>query len=377
MQTDQSPSHPNILISTLTSNLIFLAIFFTLFFLSNDSVRPLFFAGNIFIFLTSSFIYLAIMFLKLKLRIRLDYFAPQKNVFLSKSTFKKLKNLERQYAQNILMTQHFSAYAAIALLINLFASNNYLDIFLMILFNILYISILNITAISNFLSLHNVSLSSIRTLDMPTQNLQDQDLIQQKTMPQKTVPQKSTKTAPKNRKKKTLIDLTKNTHQSSVKIDIPNHPSEFSRQLNDHLYQVSAHLLGQHYHQIQSVIKIFNDIKITQDTSNLSQHKNEELHAFQKNCLEKIKQDIDTYIAFDPNKRKRGNVDLQMVPNAWLTRQLTKHATHLVQKITFLYQHDLQSFIDHQAIVEQKLKTNEPDFIIHPTQSQPNNKNKY
>lgn len=376
MQTDQSPAHPHLLVLTLTSNLLFLAIFSTLFLIFNGSIKPLFSSAHIVILLTSSFIYLTIMFLKLKQRIRLDYFDPNQDVFLSKSTFKKLKTLEWQYAQNILMTKHFSVYTAIALLISLFTSNNYLDIFLMILFNILYTSLLNITAIISFLTLHNVSLSSIRSLSMPIQSPQDQDLTQQQ-IPQKIIPQKSTKTSSRKKKKKILIDLTKNTHQTSVKIDIPSHPSEFSKQLNDYLYQVSAQLLGQHYHQIQSAIKIFNDIKITQDTSNLSQQKNEELHAFQQKCLARIKQDIDTYIAFDSNKRKRGNVDLHMVPNAWLTRQLLKHATHLVQKITFLYQDDLQSFIDHQTFVEQQFKNDEPDFITHTTQSQPNSKNKH
>ena len=52
------------------------------------------------------------------------------------------------------------------------------------------------------------------------------------------------------------------------------------------------------------------------------------------------------------------------IPDFWLKQQLEDDLTTLIKDTEFIYQNNLESFIDHKVFLKQRLQSAQQDFII-------------
>lgn len=119
-----------------------------------------------------------------------------------------------------------------------------------------------------------------------------------------------------------------------------------------------------HRRQINEIYNILNEVILQKTTLNLTKHQQVKTEKIQKETFLNLKNIIHEYSNCPATERFRFQSDVNYIPDVWLSQQLNILLENLLHNIKFLYQHDLNLFLEHQKFLQQQV-TAQSSFQIH------------
>ena len=190
--------------------------------------------------------------------------------------------------------------------------------------------------------------------EAPTSNTQDKSSISERQLKFK---QRTIKPKPNT---PMIINTTSDKIIPPFILNTENNSTELLFNLKIH-YQ--SYLGVRHKRQINEIYKIFKEVDLKLSNKNKFYKTRQSISKIQLTLLEQIIEYTQQFLTYPRNEQTRFCRNLNNVPDLWFTQMLNKILDDLLKQVESIYNHDLQSLLDHQEFLHQSLKAEE-DFKI-------------